>query len=149
MLRKYFIFSCLTLNLFLVMPVFAEKTRYRSPESVKGAITTSLQQAKMLFDEGVPFVDVRNVRLFTRKHIPDAHHLDLKKDFNEESLSGVVGKDQPFVIYCSGIKCARSSRAAVSAISWGFTRAHYFRGGIVEWRDAGYPLKYADKQSVK
>jgi rhodanese-related sulfurtransferase len=123
----------------------AKKTSYRSPEHVEGAVTTSAQQAKQLFDEGVTFVDVRNIKLHTRKHIPGAHHLDLKKAFNETSLSKLVNKDQPFVIYCSGVKCSRSYHAASRAISWSFTRVHYFRGGIVAWKKAGYPLKYAEK----
>lgn len=138
-------FCCLSLGLFLATPVQAGKTNYSSPEHVEGAVTTSLQQAKALFDEGLAFIDVRNIRLYTRKHIPGAHHLDLKKDFNETSLSKLVKKDQPFVIYCSGVKCGRSSRASARAISWGFTRVHYFRGGIVAWKKAGYPLKYAEK----
>ena len=147
--RRYFVFSCLLFGLCLTTSVLAKQTSYRSPEHVDGAVTTSPQQAKQLFDEGVTFVDVRNIRLHTRKHIPGAHHLDLKKDFNEDSLSKLVDKNQPFVIYCSGVKCVRSSRASARAVSWGFTRVHYFRGGIVEWKKAGYPLKYADEKPAK
>ena len=143
--NRYLALTCLALGLFVAVPALAGKTNYRSPEHVNGAVTTSLQQAKTLFDEGMTFVDVRNIRLYTRKHIPGAHHLDLKKDFNETSLSKLVKKDQPFVIYCSGVKCGRSFRASTRAISWGFTRVHYFRGGIVAWKKAGYPLKYAEK----
>ena len=119
---------------------------YRSPEHVEGAITTSVEQAKALFDEGVTFIDVRNIRLHTRKHIPGAHHLDLKYAYSEEALAAIAKRDQPIVIYCSGVKCSRSYKASTSAVSWGFTRVHYFRGGIVAWKNAGYPLKYADPQ---
>jgi len=146
---RYVALGCLLFSLVLATPVLAKKTSYRSPEHVEGAVTTSAQQAKQLFDEGVHFVDVRNIKLHTRKHIPGAHHLDLKKAFNETSLSMLVNKDQPFVIYCSGVKCVRSSRASAMAVSWGFTRVHYFRGGIVAWKKAGYPLKYADKKPAK
>ena len=121
---------------------------WRSPEHVEGAITVSLQQAKTLFDEGIVFVDVRNVRLYTKKHIPGAYHLDLKDGFEEEALAAIVERDQPVVIYCSGVKCSRSYKASARAVSWGFSKVHYFRGGIVAWKNAGYPLKYADPEAA-
>jgi rhodanese-related sulfurtransferase len=114
---------------------------YRSPEGVEGAITTSVEQAKSLFDQGVKFIDVRNPRLYARKHIPGALHLDFKEIFTEQTLASVAGRDEPLVIYCSGVKCSRSSRASAMAASWGFSQVHYFRGGIVEWNNAGYPVE--------
>ena len=127
----------------------AETTKeWRSPEHVDGTITTSLEQAKALFDEDVVFVDVRNIRLYTKKHIAGAYHLDLKDGFEEEALAAIVKRDQPVVIYCSGVKCSRSYKASAKAVSWGFTKVHYFRGGIVAWKNAGFPLKYADTPSA-
>ncbi len=64
----------------------------------------------------------------------------MKDRFTEETLSAVVARDQPFIVYCSGVKCSRSYRAAARAVKWGFTRVIYFRGGIVDWRDAGLPM---------
>ena len=125
-------------------PCQAEKD-YRSPESVDGAVTTSTEQAKTLYDKGVAFIDVRNPRLYSRKHIPGAHHLDFKNVFTEQALSAVVDRKEPLVIYCSGVKCSRSSRASAMAVSWGFSKVHYFRGGIVDWKNAGYPVKTSDQ----
>jgi len=132
-----------TLSIFILLVSFsvcAEKSEYRSPESVTGAITTSLTQAKKLFDGGAVFIDVRNPRLYARGHIPRAFHLDLKSNYNEAVLLAVAKKSQPIVIYCSGVKCSRSYRASEKAISWGFQTVHYFRGGIVDWKKAGYPV---------
>jgi rhodanese-related sulfurtransferase len=114
---------------------------YRSPESVDGAITISVEQAKSLFDQGVKFIDVRSPRLYARKHIPGAHHLDFKAIFSEQALASMADRDEPLVIYCTGVKCSRSSRASAMAASWGFNQIHYFRGGIVEWKNAGYPTE--------
>jgi len=111
-----------------------------SPESVAGAETISTEQAYELFRAGVPFVDVRNPRQFARRHVPGAVHLNLGSDFNLRNLQAVVAKDEPFVLYCSGRKCSRSSNAADFAVEWGFTQVKYFRDGIVGWRDAGYPM---------
>ena len=114
---------------------------YRSPEQVEGTVAVDLAEARRLQEAGVTFVDVRNPRLYARRHIPGAVHLDLKDRFTEETLAEVVAKDEPFVVYCSGVTCSRSYRAAARAVKWGYTQVHYFRGGIVEWKDAGYPVE--------
>ena len=95
---------------------------------------------------GVVFIDVRSPRLHSRRHIPGAVHLDLKDTFDEESLAMVAKKDQQLVIYCSGIKCSRSSTASAEAVSWGYTKVHYLRGGIVDWRNAGYPVESSEAE---
>lgn len=116
----------------------------QAPMHVAGAVTVSVDEAHRLFREGVRFVDVRNPRLFARRHIPGAIHLDLRTDFDKAALEALVGKDDPVVIYCSGVKCRRSSTAADFAVQWGFAGVRYFRGGIVAWRDAGLPLSEAE-----
>ncbi len=141
------ILNTLSFVLFLFMAVadvsYAGKSEYRSPEQVEGTVSTSLLEAKKLFDKGVVFIDVRNPRLYAKGHIPGAHHFDYKYDFDESRLDGVAKKDQPIVIYCSGVKCSRSYRASAKAVSWGFSKVHYFRGGIVDWKKAGYPVEVA------
>ena len=134
-----------TLVLILLLVSSRIHAEYRSPESVDGAVTTSAGQAKALYDQGVAFIDVRNPRLYARKHIPGARHLDLKNTFSEQTLAAVVKRQEPLVIYCSGIKCRRSSRASEMAVSWGFEKVHYFRGGIVDWKNAGYPVETSDR----
>ena len=133
---------------FIIVALFLSPTKAAvsepPPLEVEGARTVAVEEAKRLFDAGVPFIDVRNPRLYARRHVPGAHHLDLKYAFTEETLNAVVAKDQPLVIYCSGVKCSRSSRASARAVSWGFTKVHYFRGGIVDWRDAGMPMESGD-----
>jgi rhodanese-related sulfurtransferase len=124
-----------------VAPLQAAGKNYRSPESVDGATTVTAAQVRALQEAGTAIVDVRNPRLYARRHIPGAYHLDLKHTYNEESLAAVVARDEPVVIYCSGIKCSRSTTASRKAVSWGYEKVYFFRGGIVEWRNAGYPLE--------
>lgn len=119
----------------------AANPNYRSPETVDGATTVTAAEANALISDGALAIDVRNPRLHARRHIPGAHHLDLKHAYTEEALSAIASAEQPLVIYCSGVKCVRSSRASRKAVEWGFTNVYYFRGGIVEWRDAGYPTE--------
>jgi rhodanese-related sulfurtransferase len=138
----------LFLGFFAIGTVSAEKSEYRSPEQVEGAISTSVVQAKELYDQGAVFVDVRNPRLYTKKHIPGALHLDLKHDFDEEKLAAIAEKNQPIVIYCSGVICSRSYRASEKAVSWGYSKVHYFRGGIAEWKKAGHPVETGQQKAV-
>jgi len=113
----------------------------RAPKQVAGAETVDVEGAKALHSSGVTFVDVRATRLYERRHIPGAHHLDLRSAFTEKALLGLVAKNEPVVLYCSGIKCTRSSGAATRAVAWGFTRVHYFREGMRGWMRAGLPVE--------
>jgi len=116
----------------------------RAPEQVAGAKTVDVERANSLHARGVIFVDVRAKRLYKRRHIPGAHHLDLRSTFTEQALHGLVAKDEPVVLYCSGIKCTRSSGAATRAVAWGFTRIYYFREGMRGWMRAGLPLERSE-----
>ncbi len=117
---------------------------WTSPEQVFGASTVTVQDAEALHRQGAPFIDVRSERQFRNRHIAGAHHLDLKSGFTKEGLRKLVALDQPLVIYCNGTMCGRSSQACELAVEWGYSKVHYFRGGIAEWRRAGLPVESPD-----
>jgi len=112
-----------------------------SPETVKGATTIDTAKAKALFDKGVVFVDVRNDKDWQAGHIPGAVHLELTKNYTAATLGAKVKKDQDVVLYCNGASCMRSSEASEKAVGWGFTKVHYYRLGIPDWKAAGYPVE--------
>lgn len=114
---------------------------YRSPKQAEGATTVSVDEAKWMFDDGAIFIDVRNTRFFDRRHVPGAIHLDKKGVYSEETLAAVASKDDVIVIYSSGVRCGRAHRAAEQAASWGYKKIYYYRGGIVDWKDVGYPME--------
>jgi 3-mercaptopyruvate sulfurtransferase SseA len=64
---------------------------------VKGARTLDVATAKVLFDRGVPFVDVRGPNRWAEGHIPGAVNLPA---ISEAELSKIVSKNQDVVIYC-------------------------------------------------
>ena len=131
------------LSSVFVAGAMAGNPDYKSPEQVAGAETVDVVEVERLHREGIVFVDVRAPRLHKRQHIPGSVHLDLNSRFTENELARVVARDQPFVVYCSGVTCTRSFRAVVRAVKWGFTQVKYFRGGVVAWRDAGLELQKA------
>lgn len=112
-----------------------------SPTEVPGATTVNTAQAKALFDKEALFLDVRKDSDFSAGRIPGAEHLELKKVFNEDTLSGLIKKDEAVVIYCNGHSCLRSSAASVKAVGWGFTKVHYYRDGFPAWKAAGNPVE--------
>ncbi len=126
---------------FILLLVGATLTAHaqESPLAVEGATTITANVAKTLYDKGVPFIDVRTDDLFANSHIPKAIHLELFNAFDETSLVNAASKDKEVVIYCAGPGCKRSSKACIKAVSWGYKKVYYFRGGFPEWRAAGLP----------
>lgn len=72
---------------------------------------------------------------FDNEHIPGSVNIPI------EVLAEKLPKDKsmPLVFYCLGQKCVYSWRAADDAIALGYADVYVFRGGIPEWKDAGYP----------
>ena len=120
--------------------VVAANSSYRSPEHVDGATTVTVDEAKWLHEDGAVFIDTRNPRFFAHRHIPGAHHLDMKDRFTEEALAAIAEKDQPIVIYASSERCGRAHKGAKLAVSWGYENVYYFRGGIVNWKSVEFPI---------
>jgi rhodanese-related sulfurtransferase len=129
-------------------PLLAEEDRWESPQSVFGAETISLQQARTLHAQGVKFIDVRSPRQYKKRHIPGAYHLYLKDGFSQTKLGKLVNADEPFVIYCNGRHCGLSYRAAMKAVDWGYTRVKYFRSGISAWRRDGNVVEQGMKEET-
>ncbi len=137
---KNLINTLLSLCLIAAVPVVSAGDKV-SPETIEGAATVDATKAKQLFDSGVLFVDVRKDKDWSAGRVPDAVHIELKKIFSEATLGKEVGKDEPLVIYCNGASCMRSSKATAQAVSWGYSKIHYFRGGFPAWKTAGYPVE--------
>ena len=127
--------------LLIVIPFTMAQGEFVSPETVPGAITIDGPKAKELFEKGVTFVDVRRDKDWEAGRIPEAVHLELKKEFTKEALSKVVQKDEEVVIYCNGVRCPRSSTACAKAVEWGFTKVYYYRLGFPDWQSRGYPIE--------
>ena len=126
------------LSAFLILPAHAANV---SPETITGATTVDAAKAKELFDRGVTFIDVRKNSDWDAGRIPGAQHIELKKKYDETSLSKAVGKDKEVVIYCNGTGCMRSSKACAKAVSWGYEKVYYFRDGLPAWQVAGFPVE--------
>lgn len=112
-----------------------------SPETVDGAKTVDVVEAKALFEKGVKFLDVRSFVAFDAGRVPGAIHIELKKHFNEMSLNAAISPQEPFVVYCNGPSCLRAGKAASKAVKWGYDKVYYFRDGIPAWEKASFPFE--------
>lgn len=132
-----------TICLMVMMTGFAGASELvkSTPESVPGATTVDAKTAKALFDNEAAFIDLRKENVWNTGRIPGAIWLDFKNDYNEAALKAEVSEDEEVVFYCSGVRCPRSSKAAASALKWGYQKVYYFRGGYPEWKNAGLPIE--------
>ncbi len=101
----------------------------------------SPQEAQQLFQQGVLFVDVREVEEFAQARIPNAQLLPLSEfagRFRE------LPSDSPVVLYC------RSGNRSSQAITWlaaqGYSNLLNLDGGILAWYQQGFAL---DTQPVE
>ena len=135
---KILINLCLSLLFIFPLSLQAEEM---SPDTIDGATKVTASEAKTLFDDGVLFVDARSDKDWAAGRVPDALHLDIKRDFTEAALLEEITKNDPVVMYCNGLKCLRSTEATKKAVSWGFTKVYYFRTGFPSWKEAGYGVE--------
>lgn len=94
----------------------------------------SPEEAKRLYDQGVPFFDVREVEEYAQARIPGARLLPLSEFM---ARYGEIPKDQPVVLYCRTGN--RSWQAAAWLSAQGY-RVYNLEGGIVRWYRAGLPV---------
>ncbi len=48
-------------------------------------------------------------------------------------------KDRPLIFYCGFVKCTRSHNGAIWARKLGYNNVYRMPGGIIGWKEAGYP----------
>ena len=94
----------------------------------------SPEEAKRLYDQGVPFFDVREVEEYAQARIPGARLLPLAEVM---ARFVEIPKDVPVVLYSRTGNGARSAAAWLSAQGY---RVYNLEGGIVRWYRAGLPV---------
>ena len=110
-------------------------------EEVSGEpVTVSLAQAKNLFDKGIIFVDAREDEYFADGHIRNAWNSGFFMELMYK-LDSLQTKDGAVVIYCSDDDCGSSEELAFDLYNEGFTKLFVFKGGWLEWNNAGYPVE--------
>ena len=129
-------------------PVIAAET----PASLAGVTIISVDEAKKLFDSGVLMVDTRVAAEFAEKTIKGATNVPYKEKSAKEAgfdasvdqfdLASLPGdKATPMVFFCNAGECWKSYKASVAANKAGYTKLHWFRGGMPAWTGKGLPTQ--------
>jgi rhodanese-related sulfurtransferase len=107
--------------------------------------TVSLDEAKTLLqDDGVQFVDIRDVRELERDGmIPGAFHaprgmLEFWVDPNSPYYKDVFGSGKKFILYCAS--AWRSALATKALKEMGLKPVAHLEGGFSAWKNSGAPV---------
>ena len=97
---------------------------------------------KLIDDDGVLFVDVRETIEWDKGHLPGAVHvprglLEFLADPSSPMHEPELAADRRLVLYCAS--GGRSALAARTLGSMGYTGVCHVAGGINAWREAGHP----------
>ena len=127
-----------------------------TPTSLPGAKIISAAEAKTLIAGGMKVYDVRLAEEFGHGHVPGA----ILVPYNEGSAKEVgfdpgddkfdlnklpADKNTAFMMYCDGTICWKSYKSATMAIQNGWKNVIWYRGGMPEWREAGFPVESKKK----
>ena len=135
-----FIKSLLVLSLLFLSTgsVYAEGT----PNKIKGTVKIKAEDIFKLVEKypNLIIVDARKTSDRMKGYIEGSIGLPDTKT-NKKSLSRAVpNKMTPVVFYCNGEKCGRSVKSAKLAVSMGYKKVYWFRGGWEEWENKGLPV---------
>jgi len=124
------------------IPLFAKEMSITEDldEILGEPVAISLLQAKTLFDKGVVFVDARGEEYFADGHIQNAWNSGFFMELIYK-LDSAQTKLGPVVLYCSDDECGSSEELANDLYNEGFTKLYVFKGGWLEWNEAGYPVE--------
>ncbi len=140
--------AALMLGAGLALPALAAET----PATLAGVKVVSADEAKKLQDGGVPMIDTRVAAEYAEKTVKGAKSVPYKEksakavnfDASQDQfdLSKLpADKNAPIVFFCNAGECWKSYKASVVAQKAGYTKIHWFRGGMPEWTSKGLPTQ--------
>ncbi len=96
------------------------------------------EELKEKIDRGDAFnlVMIMNEWHYDAEHIPGTIWVDTK----EKALE-LLRPNEEIVCYCSDSTCALSRMACNLLEKAGYQHVFHYKGGLREWKEAGYPLE--------
>ena len=134
-------------SLILLLPATSSAKGEIVPDQIEGATKISAEKlsdlAETLSDLIIVDARISNDRIYG--FIEGSISLpNTKTDCN--SLSKVVKSFKtPTIYYCNGPKCGRSLKSVKIALSCGYSKLYWYRGGFEDWKEKGYSFIMSDK----
>jgi rhodanese-related sulfurtransferase len=96
--------------------------------------------------ERFTLIDVLPVESYEREHIPGAISLPLSEI--DRGAAEIIGKGSVPVVYCASFECTASTLAARKLEALGLRNVMEYKGGLKEYREAGFPLEGSAHEGV-
>lgn len=121
-----------------------------SEAAENGFKTVTTDQLKMMMDDKKDFVliDTRTREEFQEAHIAQAVNIP-EKNFEEQASLLPKDKDELIVLYCNGVKCGKSKKAAKKAEGMGYRNIVVYAEGFPVWEERGYKIVPGPEYSKK
>ena len=101
-----------------------------------------MEQAYILFNKGITFVDARDESDYLAGHITNSINIPFDDFDNYKQKLNKLSKDKPLVLYCAGTDCDLSILLGNLLFEMGYKQVYVFFGGWVDWLNANYPVEY-------
>ncbi len=100
-----------------------------------------IDHLKRMMEGGELFtlLDVRSRSDYDKEHIKGARSLPL--DEIENKAPAVLKPDEDIIVYCDSFVCSASTSAAKLLARVGFKKVRDYKGGLLEWKQAGLPTE--------
>lgn len=118
------IFSC------LVAPANAGNPRYVDPEETVSLI----KEGKALTVDTMSYIECMDHR------IPGSICIALE-EFDKNAPLLLKDKKRPIVFYCESKDCERANEVYKKAVAMGYENIYILKGGLPEWKSAGYEVE--------
>jgi rhodanese-related sulfurtransferase len=102
--------------------------------------TINREQLKTRLEDGEPIKLVMALDrwVFDAKHILGSLHFD-----DPDDLYSSLQKDDEIVVYCSNVDCLSIVALYRALVERGYGNVRRYSDGLLDWEDAGLPLKEA------
>ncbi|RJQ49780.1 MAG: rhodanese-like domain-containing protein [Nitrospiraceae bacterium] len=119
-----------------------EKDKKDMPLSIEEAPVVSGEEAYTMWkSKKAVILDTRSKTQYDTERITGSENLYADELIKDPSLAQGLDKEKAYILYCNGIKCTRSPKAAILMNHLGFKKIYWYREGIPDWKSKGYPTE--------
>lgn len=140
--RVVTVVSSVVFFIFFVTATPALTRDWVAPEVIDGATPVTAEELSDLMEQmdGLVLIDSRHDDQREQGAIAGSIALPDTRTTPGALLRVVPNKLTPVVFYCESVTCPHSIKAVRKAVSYGYLNIFWFRGGLSEWTDKGYPV---------
>jgi rhodanese-related sulfurtransferase len=109
--------------------------------------TLTRKELKKMLERKEDFVliNVLSGESFEAEHIPGSINIPLDAPgFDKKVKASVPDRKKKIVVHCSSFQCMASTAATERILQMGYADVKDFKGGLADWKDAGYAVESSD-----